>query len=377
MSSGPPPGIDLYADIKESVISPVIALMVLSAICVALRIVAKFTTNVKLQLDDYFLFAALVVAWGTGAATILACYKGIGKHIWNPTVQLEEVMKILWAYEFLYGSVIPLTKLSLIFFYYRLFHVSTFRKVLWFVLFLVVGWWIAILVTSITQCRPYNYFWKQYVDPTAIGTCINIPHFFVGNAAASVATDFMILLTPIPMVWGLQMPVAQRLSVLGIFFLGGFVCVAGIVRIVVLLQMFKSADLTWNMSQAFIWSSVEPNIGIVCACLPTLRPLLRRCIPDWFAGSSLNKSGSTPHYGTGDYSSRLRSQTGDFYALTDRNGSKQDKSDDEMGLTNNFQSDGHQPRVSTGDAAAHEETHNGIMVKHEINWSSTSAVHPQ
>lgn len=71
MSSGPPPGIDLYADIKNSVISPVIALMVLSAICVALRIVAKFTTNVKLQLDDYFLFAALVVAWGTGAATIL------------------------------------------------------------------------------------------------------------------------------------------------------------------------------------------------------------------------------------------------------------------------------------------------------------------
>lgn len=24
----------------------------------------------------------------------IACYKGIGKHIWNPTVQLEEVMKV-------------------------------------------------------------------------------------------------------------------------------------------------------------------------------------------------------------------------------------------------------------------------------------------
>jgi hypothetical protein len=60
MSSGPPPGIDLNADIKSTVISPVVALMVLSAACVALRIVAKYTTNVKLQLDDYFLFAALV-----------------------------------------------------------------------------------------------------------------------------------------------------------------------------------------------------------------------------------------------------------------------------------------------------------------------------
>ncbi|KAL7929769.1 hypothetical protein V8C35DRAFT_314744 [Trichoderma chlorosporum] len=373
MSSGPPPGIDINADIKGSVISPVIALMILSAICVALRTVAKLTQGAKLQLDDYFLFAALVLAWGTGIVTIIACYKGIGKHIWNPTVDLEEIIKILWAYEFIYSSVIPLTKLSLILFYYRLFHVSAFRNVLWFVLFLVVGWWIAIFVVCIVQCQPYDYFWKQYVDPTATGRCINIEHFFVGNAAASVATDFMILLTPIPMVWGLQMPIAQRMTVLGIFFLGGFACVAGLYRIFVELQMFKSIDLTWGMSQAFIWSSVEPNIGIVCACLPTFRPLMRRFIPKWFSGSSYNKSGSAAQYGT-NFSSKLRSQTGEFYALSDRNTANKNNSDDEMGLTNTFQSDGHQPRASTGDSAGAED-HNGIMVKHEINWSSTAALH--
>lgn len=130
-------------------------------------------------------------------------------------------IQILWAYEFLYGSVIPLTKLSIIFFYYRLFPVPFFRKVLYFVLFLVIGWWIAIIVVAIFQCRPYSYFWNQYVDPTATGKCINIESFFIGNGAASVVTDFIILMTPIPMVWRLQMPVMQRLSVLGIFFLGG------------------------------------------------------------------------------------------------------------------------------------------------------------
>lgn len=91
MSSGPPPGIDINADIKGSVISPVIALMVLSAVSVALRTMAKVTQNVKLQLDDYFLFAALVstllkrglyctaadvncyqvMAWGTGILSII------------------------------------------------------------------------------------------------------------------------------------------------------------------------------------------------------------------------------------------------------------------------------------------------------------------
>lgn len=297
-------------------------------------------------------------------------------------------IQILWAYEFLYGSVIPLTKLSIIFFYYRLFPVPFFRKVLYFVLFLVIGWWIAIIVVAIFQCRPYSYFWNQYVDPTATGKCINIESFFIGNGAASVVTDFIILMTPIPMVWRLQMPVMQRLSVLGIFFLGGLyvsipfyyifsnrmaissVCIAGVIRLYVLTKMFQSADLTWNMSQAFIWSSVEPNIGIVCACLPTLRPLIRQCLPRWFGGSGITPS-SQPGYGT-DHS-RHRSQNGDFYALRDRGKDPQkDKSDDELGLTNDFKSDHHrQPQDSTEDGIA-LENHNAIIVKRDIEWSSTS-----
>lgn len=60
MASGPPPGIDLSADIKESIVSPVIALMILSGVCVALRIVSKMQSKVYLQLDDYFILAALV-----------------------------------------------------------------------------------------------------------------------------------------------------------------------------------------------------------------------------------------------------------------------------------------------------------------------------
>jgi hypothetical protein len=60
MSSGPPPGIDLNADIKQTVISPVIALMILAAASVALRIVSKLSSKMTPQLDDYFILAALV-----------------------------------------------------------------------------------------------------------------------------------------------------------------------------------------------------------------------------------------------------------------------------------------------------------------------------
>lgn len=60
MSSGPPPGIDLNADIKASAIGPVIALAILATAAVGLRIMAKVASRTKLEIDDYFIFAALV-----------------------------------------------------------------------------------------------------------------------------------------------------------------------------------------------------------------------------------------------------------------------------------------------------------------------------
>ena len=116
------------------------------------------------------------------------------------------------------------------------------------------------------------------------------------------------------------------------------------------------------MYQAFIWSSVEPNIGIVCACMPTFRPLIRRWLPKWFGGGS-------SEYGTSH--SRQRSQTGDFYALRNR---KKDayngKYDDELGLTNNFKLGRYRAlgasQDSTEDVIA-VDTQNSILVKRDID----------
>jgi hypothetical protein len=57
------------------------------------------------------------------------------------------------------------------------------------------------------------------------------------------------------------------------------VCVAGIVRIVVLNKNTHSDDPSWSIAPVFVWSCVEPFIGIVCACLPTFSPIFRR----WWA----------------------------------------------------------------------------------------------
>ncbi|KAL8677063.1 MAG: hypothetical protein Q9224_007225, partial [Gallowayella concinna] len=50
------------------------------------------------------------------------------------------------------------------------------------------------------------------------------------------------------------------------------VVVVSIVRVVVLSQIGKT-DITWNFINGGIWAETEPSVAVICACLPSLRPL--------------------------------------------------------------------------------------------------------
>ena len=54
------------------------------------------------------------------------------------------------------------------------------------------------------------------------------------------------------------------------------VCVISIVRLVAVLQTnYTSPDVSWNMSESILWPFVEQTMAVVCACLPSLKPLIR------------------------------------------------------------------------------------------------------
>ncbi|KAJ6087144.1 hypothetical protein N7467_006058 [Penicillium canescens] len=99
--------------------------------------------------------------------------------------------------------------------------------------------------------------------------------------------DLLVLCLPLPMAWRVKTTVRQKWVLTGVFLLGDFVCVVSILRIV----SFDLSDVnnsTYTSIDPSTWSSVEQSGGIICACLPTLRPLIRR-----FLGSS-GASASSP-----------------------------------------------------------------------------------
>jgi hypothetical protein len=104
------------------------------------------------------------------------------------------------------------------------------------------------------------------------------------------------------------------------------VCIVSILRLQSLVAISNSEDQSYDNPAAATWSSVETNVGIICSCLPLLRPLMTKCLPGVFS-SHRRHTGSTPRiYPTiGSARSRpLPSHNGDYPLQTTTKGSGRD-----------------------------------------------------
>lgn len=72
------------------------------------------------------------------------------------------------------------------------------------------------------------------------------------------------------------------------------VCIVSILRLQSLVAISNSSDQSYDNPAAATWSSVESNVGIICSCLPLLRPLMTKCLPGVFS-SHRRDTRSTPH----------------------------------------------------------------------------------
>lgn len=105
---------------------------------------------------------------------------------------------------------------------------------------------------------------------------MSLKAIYLGGSVPNVITDIILILMPLPYVWRLHAPMAQRIVLAGMFMLGIFIAVVSIVRLSIFMAIpiATAADVTFNFREVIIWSTVEINVGLICACLPSLKPAL-------------------------------------------------------------------------------------------------------
>ena len=161
------------------------------------------------------------------------------------------------------------TKVSICLFLMRIPHSKALRKPLeWTVAFLLFSNTI-LTVMWIMQCQPIHAAWDNE------GICMSRKAkegLILAQAVISVVSDFTFAAFPILILWRVQIDFKTKAGLWLLMCLGFVTGACCLVRTVLNGQSVP-LDGTYDGIVNWMWRLIEVQIGIIAACIPTLRPL--------------------------------------------------------------------------------------------------------
>lgn len=164
------------------------------------------------------------------------------------------------------------------------------------------------------QCNPVR---AAYDSTVANANCLSIVTLYLCSAPLNIITDLTILVLPIPVLTGMRLPQRQKTILVFTFALGILVTIVDLVRIYYLqkavdvqgimhVPLDTRADFAKTASTALMLSAVEVNVGIICACIPTLKPLVKKILPAMITDRVSGVSGVHQAGRSGSYASHAQ-----------------------------------------------------------------------
>ncbi|KAL8719619.1 MAG: hypothetical protein Q9225_003393 [Loekoesia sp. 1 TL-2023] len=170
----------------------------------------------------------------------------------------------------------------------------------------------ALTFLNIFQCHPVAGPFREPPPPNM--KCIDIIALYLSSAPINIITDLALLMLPMPILTAMRLPRNEKLILIVTFSFGAFVAAVDVVRIAYLQSaslsrlrngsgssLANQGDFSWIASLSFMWSAIEVDVGIICACVPGIKPLAAKIFPSLLGrikharGSSANQ-----YYGPGD-----------------------------------------------------------------------------
>ncbi|KAH0370266.1 hypothetical protein KCU65_g2649, partial [Aureobasidium melanogenum] len=261
-------------------------LMGLAFAVVATRFYCRMRLGSKRGLwwDDLFILLAFMFAVGFGSVVNVAMgHYGWDRHIWTiPLDVLRNSGKAYTAAKILFIVSSTCVRTALLLFYLWLIKdvpEKGLRRIIYLVMGLNATLCLVSILISIFRCSPINASWN-ILDQNA--KCLNEGVEITTVGALLTVMDFVVNILPLPIVARLNVAFQQRLAATVLLSLGTIATAAGIVREVYVYRAFVgSNDPTWGALPLWICADVEIYVGLLCACVPSLRPLWTK-ITSWF-----------------------------------------------------------------------------------------------
>ncbi|KAK2056604.1 integral membrane protein [Colletotrichum caudatum] len=288
---------------------PAIVFFILTPIFVSIRFWSRIKMRSGIGWDDWTILFSFFCCLTVSVLMMVSCEYGFGQHIKNLSKPNRLMtLKTFYVAQIFYKITINLTKASILLLYLRIFVQRYFRILCHVLLSIILTYMVATSASSIWQCTPVPRAWDKSIP----GTCISLTINWYANAVFSIATDILIMVLPQHVIWQSKLPTNQKRALMIIFALGLFVTITSILRMTTLDFSTNSPDTTFDIAST-LWTLVEDNLAIICACLPMCRLPLTYIFPSYFP----SKKGSS----AGSYKISSAPQTNDSaftYASTNR-----------------------------------------------------------
>ncbi|KAI1169854.1 hypothetical protein F4777DRAFT_571610 [Nemania sp. FL0916] len=275
------------------VITAAILISLLDIVAVSLRFFARKKQKEKLKADDWLMIPSIILVTAIGISITYGVAKRSiaypteippdfnGDPLDITTPQITLIYKIQWAFDLMLPVAFGCIKSSFLLFYRRIFVVnrkSAINYLLTGLIIIVVLSSAGFFFASLFQCRlKFSTLWGT--TSGIVENCVDTMHLVLSVCITGFILDIIIITTPIPLVWRLNLSLAKKISIVGVFLLGSVSIVASLLRLINLAKLVAqgfSGDGLLVVTQYLYWGVVESGVAIIAACLPTLQFLIRK-----------------------------------------------------------------------------------------------------
>ncbi|KAB8301994.1 hypothetical protein EYC80_005447 [Monilinia laxa] len=244
-----------------------------STITLALRCFVRLTRE-AFGIDDWM----ILLGWAMFAVNVcmssMAAVHGLGVHNMSMTVtEMAPAIKYFTIFQlFTLTGTLPV-KASICLSLFRITPNPIYKRILCAIM---TGSIVTVLIGDIVvivTCRPMNFTWDKTIPD---GKCSSINAILVLSycfSAMNIITDWSTAILPAVIVWDLKLPPRLKIAISFLLGMGFFASIATIVRLKYFPEYAKAVDYLYGVAPIVWWSTVEIGLGIIAACLSTLRPL--------------------------------------------------------------------------------------------------------
>ncbi|KAH6665358.1 integral membrane protein [Plectosphaerella plurivora] len=284
-----------------------------------LRCVSRYLVTSGLWWDDWLIIVATLSLIALCSIQIAETRIALGLHYWNINpANAILAFQLFYSAQVTYILVQVTSKVAILLLFWRIFPNRQFRRIVWGCIIFLVSHGFVFLGLVIFQCSPIRSVW----DKTIPSTCMGLKAISAAGAALAILEDLVILILPVGQVFELQLTYRKKLAVIFMFSIGSFACVTSMVRLKYVVTYMYTGDYTWHNVEFFVWCMIELAAAVVCGCLPTLRPLMKKVFGSMgsIKGYLYPRSTKTDSSWAADYRTSAHSRTlGHLCTTTDVN----------------------------------------------------------